>query len=574
MAGKRTFGGAIEREIAAEWQAMEKEQLLSRMWARDATLWPHGEFGAQHVRENLEFLHIPESLPQLMSGGLRADQEALREGMKEKLLVSFGSVHHFCRAVLEVHPEAKAFPFSSLESCHPDALRRVQEGLDPRKMFIIFVNKSAYWLEDHAVFLHFHKQIESEGLLQAGKHFAAAADRGTYLGSIASEYKFRYLLELPAGVLAPYCSVLFLGLFLTAVAQVEPEVLRVACRAIKNQHLAATPVEENPAWELAVFLSTLAKSGGRQLRFVTAPGLASFAMGLCRLVGGSLGRGDNGLFPLVSPAARVADADPQKSGYIAFEKSGEEDAPLEECKKQWKSRAIPFLETRIGNPLDLLRQTYTWQVATVLCAARLGIYPFEPPDALRAQNLAGEALSQYAPGRDTLQRKPRGKEGSLQLFAEGRARQEISQLSVTESLRSFFQRRKTTSYLSLFVFLEQREDFEQFFEGLRGAIEQRLRLPVFLAWGPRSLDTYSHLLREEAPAGLHLVITADPQGEVNIPGAGYKFGQLYLALALGQFEIFSSTKGLALRLHVGAASGSELAVLEHVIMQALQRIGE
>jgi glucose-6-phosphate isomerase len=570
MSGKRTFGGDIERHIAAELQAMQKGKLLSRLWARDATLWPQCGFETTHIQKNLEFLHIPESLPQLMADGLTANLEAMREGMTEKILISFGSVHHFCRAVQEAHPEGNSLPLRFLESCHPDALRRVREGLDPGKMFVILVNKSGYRLEDHALFLYFHKLVESEGRQKAGKHFAAATDPGSYLAEMANEYGFRHLLKLPVDVSAPFCSILFLGLFLIAVIRVEPEVLRMTCREMRKQSLECDEDGENPALELAAFLAGAAKSGRKLLRFVTAAKQDSFAMGVCRLVGGSLGR-ENGVFPFVSRIPGSMDAEQKKESCILFESGEAEASSFEAYKNQLKSRGTPFLSLKVENALELVRQSFSWQVATVLSAAQLGIYPFEPPDVLMGQELAGEMLNQHSPGQDMLHRKSRVQEGSLQLFAEAKARREISQLNLIESLRSFFQRRASASYLSLFVFLEQREDTEDFFDGLGGVIEANLGLPVILAWGPRSMDTYSFLLREEAPAGLHLLLTGEPQAEVSVPGAYYKFGQLHQALALGQFEALSRANGLALRLHMGTATRHELAGLENVVMQALRR---
>jgi len=572
MSGKRTSCGDIERLIEREQQAIEQEHLLSRLWAQDETLWPYGDFAKDHLRGNLQFLHIPEALSQFMVGGLKANREAEQEGMTDKVLISFGSVHHFCKAALDLQPEGnKAFRF--LESCHPDALPRLEEGLDPQRMFVILVNKSNYQIEDHALFLHFHRKLRGEVPEKLGKHFAAVTNADSYLATLSGQYRFRYLLEMPAGILAPYCSVLFLGLFLAGATKLEPEVLRIACREMKRQYVDAHRAGENPAGELAAFLAGAAKSGRRILRLVAAPALASFAAALCPLVGGSLGRGEHGLFPLASTSSDCREGEEKNTSYVLFGKGDEEDAGLEKHKDRLRALGTPFLEIGVSNPLDLVRQAFEWQLAVVLCASRLGIYPFEPADVLKGQTLAGEMLSGYAPGKDTFQRKARLREGGLQLFAEIKARREISQLNIIESLGSFFQQRASASYVSLFVFLQQREEIVRLFEGLRCKIEQKLALPVMLTWGPRSIYTYSYLLREEAPAGLHLVVAGEPKKDLNIPGANYKFGQLYMALALGQFEALSGANGLALRLHVGAASGSELAELENVVSQALRHVG-
>jgi len=153
---KQNLGENLRKLYEAELRAMEREQLLSRLWASDATLWPSDKFGPDHARENLEFLHIPERLPQLTAEALRENREAEQEGLTNKILISFGTVHHFCKAVLDLHPDGGNMNFLALDSCHPGIIRKAESSLEPRKTFIILVNKSGYSLEDHSLFLYFH----------------------------------------------------------------------------------------------------------------------------------------------------------------------------------------------------------------------------------------------------------------------------------------------------------------------------------------------------------------------------------------------------------------------------------
>jgi len=95
-----------------------------------------------------------------------------------------------------------------------------------------------------------------------------------------------------------------------------------------------------------------------------------------------------------------------------------------------------------------------------------------------------------------------------------------------ECLISFFQYRERVEYFGLYVFLDQDETVVTTFQNLREKLTQALGLPVLLAWGPRSLDTYGYLFRGGAPGGLHLMITGDSEGDVGIPGTNHSFGQL------------------------------------------------
>jgi hypothetical protein len=95
---------------------------------------------------------------------------------------------------------------------------------------------------------------------------------------------------------------------------------------------------------------------------------------------------------------------------------------------------------------------------------------------------------------------------------------------------------------------------------------------VLLAWGSRSLDTFGYLLAEGTPPALHLVITNETDFDIKIPGASYSFGQMYRALAIGQFEALSAGNGLALRLHLASPGLEAFPQLQKALNHALKRV--
>jgi hypothetical protein len=198
--------------------------------------------------------------------------------------------------------------------------------------------------------------------------------------------------------------------------------------------------------------------------------------------------------------------------------------------------------------------------------------PFDLTEPRAARTLAAEMLNTLSPQNDTLQRRPRIQEKQVQLFAEARARQEISQLNLAECLVSFFEHRQAAAYLGLFVYLEPDDETLALFTVLREQLAQALRLPVLLAWGPRSLDTFGYLFRESAPQGIHLLIDGEIAVDIKVPGTNYSFGQMYRAAAIGHFEALSAAGNLALRLRVLSPVSESLAQLEKALNLALRRV--
>lgn len=72
--------------------------------------------------------------------------------------------------------------------------------------------------------------------------------------------------------------------------------------------------------------------------------------------------------------------------------------------------------------------------------------------------------------------------------------------------------------------------------------------------------------------GPFLILTGEPDQDVIVPGAGYSFGKLQLALALGEFDSLESHRKYAIRLHLPHAGERGSLHLEQAVQQALGNI--
>lgn len=81
----------------------------------------------------------------------------------------------------------------------------------------------------------------------------------------------------------------------------------------------------------------------------------------------------------------------------------------------------------------------------------------------------------------------------------------------------------------------------------------RLGIPVILSSGPRYLQSFDQVYKGGPSKGLFLILTGEPVEDIAIPGAGYTFRQLQLALALGDFDSLESgpKTGRPLAYHAG-----------------------
>lgn len=573
MTKRPVFSGNLQEAYERELKAIEEQELLKRLWSQDETLWAHSEAASGHFRSSLDFLQLPEKLPQIVEAMLGVEAAARTEGLTDRVLIAFENAHLFCESLLNICPLSPPLRWLVLHSSHPSEIRRSEVQIDIEKTLFLMANKSGYRVGDHSLFLYFLKEIQKRASTLPASHFIAEAEPNSFLATVAKQYGFRYLLELPPAIPTLFCSLMDIAALLAAVADVQPEVIRIACREMKKAYAEPVPGRANPACELAALLSASVAHGREFIVFLASKELAPFADSLCRLLGGSLGKGETGVYPLSETESCRTEVYQGNSSFVLL-RHGEEMEPfLTRAASELRSHGVSFVEIEIKDPLDLLRETFLWQIATALAGARIGIDPFDAAEVRLPRALTTEMMNNYSEHNDTLKRRPRIQEGDIQLFAEVRTRQEISQLNLTECLLSFFQHRERAEYFGLYPFMDPEGPARAVLDDLRKNLTQALGLPVLLAWGPRSLETYGYLLRAGAPAGLNLMITADSEADVTIPGTTYSFGHLYLAMALGQFEVLSAGTGLALRLHLSSASAGSFSQLQTLIQQTLRRLG-
>jgi transaldolase/glucose-6-phosphate isomerase len=88
-----------------------------------------------------------------------------------------------------------------------------------------------------------------------------------------------------------------------------------------------------------------------------------------------------------------------------------------------------------------------------------------------------------------------------------------------------------------------------------------------LSSGPRYLRYFEQVYKGGPDKGLFLMLTSESTPDVAIPGTGYTFGQLQMALALADFESLEMHRKLAMRLHLTQGLEQGLAEIEQTILK-------
>jgi transaldolase/glucose-6-phosphate isomerase len=562
--------GSLQDCFQRERKALLQERIVERLWNKDARLWSTSPSDHDRIRNILAWLDLPVSLGPHLEQVAKAAASALADGLNCMVFVALGSSSLAANALVPITTIRPGSRFFVLDSTHPSAIRRLESQIDLEHALFVFANKSGEKLEDTALYLYFQQQFARSSVSRPLQHFGSAAESSSYLASLSRSYSFRFSLTDPPGIPAPFCSTLHFGALLTAITTVPPAQVLSAAREMRQDCSPSVPAPDNPALQLAAFLCSAATAGRRFLIFLSTPSLERFSIRFRYLTGGSFTKREPPLIPVAGKTPRYTQPFEDSAAFVVLENAAEDDPELRAKCEAFASAGAPFVRIRISGPSELIAESYKWEIATVLAAARLGFDPFDWPDMRPSRSHAMELLDNLASAPDVLSRTPRLREQDIEMYGESGTRHEISTRSLVEAMHSFFQLLPRDGTLVLLAFLDKTPAVELAFHRLREVLTRALGRPVILVFGPRAMDHYAYLSRPEGALSICVVVTADSEIDLRVPGAHYSFAQLHLALALGEFESLSNAGRFAVRLHLPAHSPEVLLGLEHLFEQALR----
>ncbi len=133
--------------------------------------------------------------------------------------------------------------------------------------------------------------------------------------------------------------------------------------------------------------------------------------------------------------------------------------------------------------------------------------------------------------------------------------------SLAEGLWGHFAGVEAGDYLSIHAYLTPLKETWERLQELRVLLRDRLKIATTVAYGPRFLHSTGQLHKGGPATGLFLQITADDTDDLAIPGAGYGFGTLKAAQALGDLQALSEAGRRVARVHLKGKQGPRLEKL-------------
>jgi len=317
-----------------------KQELVERIWSRDATIWTGGDEGRW-----LGWLDEPKRMQERVGELEQFAAEARNEYTTFVLLGMGGS--SLAPEVLKRTFGAKGFHV--LDTTHPAMIRHSLELLDlPKTMFVVS-SKSGTTLETRSHFDFFWQQAGEDG-----RRFVAITDPGSDLEQLANARNMRVFAGEPT-IGGRYSALSAFGVVAAALMGIDLE--RLLADAVRMAD--ACRGESSPGLELGLRLGDNWRDGRDKVCLTDTEG--NFGLWAEQLIAESTGKHGNGLVPAPGESPDGADRQPG--------------------------------EVRVPDAYAIGGEFFRWEFAVAVAGTILGVNVFDQPDVQAAKDKTKEVLA-------------------------------------------------------------------------------------------------------------------------------------------------------------------------------------
>lgn len=481
--------GPIADAVTTVLTDLADREAVRRMWSRDHTLW---QADPTEVADRLGWLDVAGAMVTQTDRLLVFADSLVADGIEHVVVMGMGGSSLF--------PEVLARSFAPLagrpalrviDTTDPAPVARLAHECPPEQTLAIASSKSGGTVETLS-----HLAAVLEG--GAGPdHVAVVTDPGSPLAERATTEGFRALFENPPDIGGRYSALSFFGLVPAAAAGLDVgELLSSADDAAAA--LADPDPDRNPGLRLGAALAGAVRAGRDKVTLVVDGEIDTIGLWLEQLLAESTGKQGTGVIPISGERLGPPEVYGDDRLFVGIgEHHGLE--PLAEA-------GHPVITLPSDGTAGLGALVLTWEVATALCGAALGINPFDQPNVAEAKAATDEVLAA----------------GST----------EIATTPLDEVLAQI----GPGDYVAIQAYVDPEDGVVDALEDARTEIRDRFRVATTLGLGPRFLHSTGQLHKGGPPTGVFLQVVGDDPVDVAIPGRPYGFSTLKRAQAEGDLR--------------------------------------
>ena len=528
--------GASQSMVDEAAKRIEKEKIVDRIWAKDATLWKNDDAHKKIIANALGWLTVPELMQKQVSQ-LRAFAEAVKGDYDDVVVLGMGGSSLCSEVTRRLFGERSGYPkLNVLDSTIPEAVRNLERSINLQRTLFIVASKSGTTTEPMMFHRYFYDRVKN------GKNLIAVTDPDTQLIRDAERDGFRQTFINPPDIGGRYSALSLFGLVPAAIAGYDVEA--IVDRAVHAAHVAhvADP-KKNPAAMLGTILGALANAGRDKLTLITPPPLDTLGLWIEQLIAESTGKEGKGILPIAGePPLKASDYGKDRL-FVCVRLRGSDDVAK---LKELTDAGHPVVDLVLNDAEDLGEIFFTWEFATAIAGALLGIDAFDQPNVQESKDNTKRLLEEF---------KSSGKLNDPDLIPVADAADKVAAL---------LSGAKPGDYVALTEYIAQSPQRDKTIAEIRESIARELHVATTTGYGPRFLHSTGQLHKGGGANGIFIQMVGTTD-DVPIPGEPFTFGTLARAQAIGDYESLKSRGRRAVRIDLGSDIDGGLARLAEVV---------
>ncbi len=550
-------------------RSFEKQELVKRIWRKDATVWKSDTASDTAARENISnamgWLHVADKMISVAPRLQRFATEVKKRGFKHVVHMGMGGSSlaplTFARSFSTAQ---NALPLSVLDTTDPATILRIERSVPLAETLFIVASKSGTTAETRAFGDYFYDRVKSIKGSAAGENFAVITDPGTPLLKLADERNFlRSFTNFP-DIGGRYSALSYFGLAPAALMGVDvPELLE---RAMIMMYCCNTTshIAKESGIALGVAMGELAKLGRNKLTLLTPDSLSTFGMWLEQLLAESTGKEDTGILPVAGEDVGDPDVYGNDRNFVYLHFNDNSDDPMTKHVKRLLDAGHPLTTIQMGDKLDIGQEFFRWEIATAGAGAVLGINPFNQPNVKESKDNTNRLLDEVKSKGKLDEEPPVLTDGSLKFYhAKGHS-------SASSLLRDFFAQCAAGDYVAFQAYLTENPGTDHGLQNIRLLVRDKLHVATTVGYGPRYLHSTGQFHKGGPNSGIFVQLTAEDKEDVDVPGKGYTFGTLRKAQAKGDLDALERHGRRILRIDLGRHIDEGLTALRRMLQDALK----
>jgi glucose-6-phosphate isomerase len=513
-------------EIASALAYLEQNQVVTRIWSGDHTVWKPDP---TEIADRLGWLTVTDLMRQQASDLASFAAEVRDVGFKHFVLLGMGGSSLGPEVLRQTFGSAPGYPeLIVLDSTVPGWVQSVTDAIDPAQTIFLVSSKSGSTTEPNMFYAYFRDLVEQAvGLDAAGQHFIAVTDPESSLARLGSEQGFRRVFLNPTDLGGRYSVLSFFGLVPAAIIGLD--VLKLLDRAdgMRNQTKPEIPASENLGVLLAAVMGVFSQRGRDKLTVVTSPAISSFGLWVEQLIAESTGKDGIGLVPVAGEPQTSPKYYGEDRMFVYLRLDGDDNGSTDDAVQAVESSGQPVVRLGLADVYHIGAEFFRWEMATAIAGSIICINPFDQPNVQAAKDMTESVLAQY---------KTSGK---------------LPDMEEADSIGQLLAMAGPGYYLAIMAYVTQSPEVEQALDDLRRRVTEKYGIATTMGYGPRFLHSTGQLHKGGPASGLFLQITAEHSQTLPIAGTPYSFGVLSNAQALGDLQALRASKRRAARVDAG-----------------------